>query len=365
MTGPIRSSVVRPLLLLTLAAGCTTTAPPPVWLGHVAPLSGAGAGRSEEAVRAMQLVLEDARGDGELPAAGVRHVDVADPTRGQAETVRLLAVNRVAALIAGPGLANPEAALLAGRAHGAPVVLTDEVPFAAASPGDVLLGPDPVQRGRTLARAAHGRLKRTKAILFVDRSDRIAATAADAFAAEWRTLGGAIEEREVSQSGPANADLLVVAVTSKAANEAFAALASKAPADAAFLYAGADDGTFTPPADVKQAVYHASLFAPQAPPSPAMKAWQTRYEQRYGARPGRAALLAHDSLTLLLATLTDTPSRDRADLIRTLGDRTTFDSLTGPVVWADGRPQRTLYLLRDRGGKRDLVETIPAAEPAK
>lgn len=371
MTCPLpsrRCLPLRCLMFLTLfVVGCSSHASPqPVWLGHVAPLSGAAAQPSEETVWAMQLAVEEGRDANGAPVvAGVRHVDVADSARAQAEVIRLLAVNRVAALIAGPGLASPEAVLLAGRAHGAAVVLTDEVPFAAASPGDRLLGPNPLQRGRTLARVAHSRWKRTKAILLIDRDDRIATTVAEAFADEWRKQGGSLAEGRTAAVAATAAEVFVVAATGNRARNYLDELAARAAADAVFLYAGADDGKLTPKPAWRQAVYQVSIHAAQAALSPAAQAWRTRYQQRFGAPPGRAALLAHDAVTLLFATLADATRPDRADLVKQMSEQTTFDSLTGRLTWSNGRPQRTLYLLRDHGGKQELIETIPVPEVAR
>ena len=57
---------------------------------------------------------------------GVRHVDAAKGD-ARAEAIRLLAVNRVAALIVGPGVKNLDDILAAARAHPTPVIVLDEV----------------------------------------------------------------------------------------------------------------------------------------------------------------------------------------------------------------------------------------------
>src|SRR5438045_2221500 len=98
------------LLLAALLAGCSGRSPEEtVWVGHVAPLSGPARDRGEQAVQAIELALEQAEADGFTAGGrpvGVRHVDAAGG-KARAEAVRLLTVNRVAALIVGPGV--PEA----------------------------------------------------------------------------------------------------------------------------------------------------------------------------------------------------------------------------------------------------------------
>src|SRR5262245_24786782 len=93
------------LVLAVVAAGCGgRRTPEPGWVGHVAPLSGPERGRGESARRGILLAVEEANSasEGGRPLA-VRHADGARDAR--AETVRLLAVNRVAALLAGPDAA--------------------------------------------------------------------------------------------------------------------------------------------------------------------------------------------------------------------------------------------------------------------
>src|SRR5262245_18612517 len=89
-----------------LLAGCARATPEPVWIGHLAPLSGPDRRRAEVAVGAMQLMLEEAVEKEQTFAGrrvGVRHVDASDAVKARAEAVRLLTVNRVAALVVGPG----------------------------------------------------------------------------------------------------------------------------------------------------------------------------------------------------------------------------------------------------------------------
>src|SRR4051794_13928169 len=95
------------LLVAVLLAGCTSSSQPePIWVGHLTPLSGSGRNQGEQAVAAMNLTLEQSREEAGRPL-GVRHADSAKDT-ARAEAVRLLSVNRVCALVIGPGVANRE-----------------------------------------------------------------------------------------------------------------------------------------------------------------------------------------------------------------------------------------------------------------
>ena len=84
------------LTLAALAAGCASRRDPePVWVGHVAPLTGPERGRAESARRGIMLAVEEinVNREGKIHLK-IRHADGARDAR--AETVRLLAVNRVA-----------------------------------------------------------------------------------------------------------------------------------------------------------------------------------------------------------------------------------------------------------------------------
>lgn len=359
---------MRPWLvvLLGLAAGCTPRVAQPVWLGHVAPLSGGEAGRGEEAARAMQLDLEALRAEGWTVAGrtlGVRHGDAADAERSPAVAVRLLAVNRVSGLIVGPGVTNAEAVLLATRPQGAAVVCLDEVPGPAGE-GEYLLGPDPVQRGRVLARQAPLPPEKARVVQLIDRDDRIATTAAAAFRAEWRKRGGRLEERDAGGEPPAQADLVFVAASGARATALLDRLAGTLPAETVFLLGGAEDDTKARPT-WRQAIVRATLYTPLAPLAEPAAAWKKRYQERYQQPPGRAAFLARDALQFLLGGLRGMDDPMRAPLLEALGQPSAFDSFSGKVVWEDGRPRRTLYLVREQRGEQALIATLPAEEPGK
>jgi len=175
------------LLSLALIAGCSSSKPETIWIGHLVPLSGPDRETGEESVRAMQLVLEKARADGFTVAGrpvGVRHVDSATD-KMRAEATRLLAVNGVSALIVGPGAGDVAEVIAAARSHSAPVIVLDEVAEAPDYSGAVLLGSDPTQRGEKLAEVAREQLKFTKIAVVIDKKPGCVRLA-EAFMADWR-----------------------------------------------------------------------------------------------------------------------------------------------------------------------------------
>jgi ABC-type branched-subunit amino acid transport system substrate-binding protein len=120
----MRAALVLSLLLFS---GCSRKAEPEVlWIGHVAPLTGPRRERGEAAVRAVELLIEQARADGKKVA--VRHVDAESKATARAEATRLLAINRVLALLVGPGIEDIDDVTAAARAHEAGVIVLEQDP---------------------------------------------------------------------------------------------------------------------------------------------------------------------------------------------------------------------------------------------
>lgn len=340
-------------LCLLLVSSCARDATPPtVWVGHLAPL---GDPRGEQGVRAMQLALERWKEEGFSAggkSVGVRHADSANG-QARAEATRLLAVNRVAALIVGPGVRDVEDVLALARPRETPLVVLDEVADAALAGPAVLLGPDPKERGRALAEYALGLDERKCALVVTDAKDRVAAALAAAFTEAWRAGGGTITESDTDK-GTISAVLLALP-----ADRFLASLGSyKAGAEDAPLLYGGPDGE-RPSVAGRRAVVEATSYTDLAELPEAGVAWKKRFAERYRVEPGRAAALARDGLELVLSGLRETNGAAGEKLRQELASRKSFEGLTGTVRWSDGRPLRTLYLVREAGGKRTLLKALP------
>src|ERR1700678_1260326 len=96
------SSGIFVMALLAGMVGCKGKSPPPLVVGHVAAVRGPEKKPGVQASLGIRLALEELNKDAEKQRIEVRHTD----TRGSLDTfetqgVRLLAVNRVAALLGG------------------------------------------------------------------------------------------------------------------------------------------------------------------------------------------------------------------------------------------------------------------------
>ncbi len=366
-------------LVVLLAAGCGPKKPAePIWLGHLAPLGGTNRAQGEDTVQSMQLVLEMAREkDWQVGgrSVGVRHVD-ASGGKARAEAVRLLAVNQVAGLILGPGLADAEEVAAEARTHDAGVVLLDEVVEVPAGPGVIPLGPDPARRGRALAHLARTQWKKPRVAVLLDGRDRISAAVAGSFKSAWRQTGGSLREWNITDKTDlpgVTSDLTgfkpeVVLVSAPAPR--LRELAGLLPA-VPILYGGPDvdeeellrETTSLPAGST---VHTATAITSAATLSEPGKQWRERFEKNQRKPPDRGAALACDGLRLMMSALEHAnakgPTSLRAQLRDALSGVKEFESVTGKVVWKDHQPVRLLFLVRYLSGKPNVLASVTGDE---
>lgn len=295
----MRSALIVSLLLLS---GCSGKAEPDVqWVGHIAPLTGPRRERGEDAVRAIELLLEQVKADGKKVA--VRHVDAETKATARAEATRLLAVNRVLALLGGPGIEDIDDVTAAARAHDTGVIVLEQ---------------DPDWRGRALATFLFEKLK----VRSVKIDRRLQPRVADGFTSAWRESGGTVSEREGDAGG-----VLV-------------------------------DGKF----NVGETSYEVVTYPEGHSLSDAAKEWRSNYEKRFRQPPTADALLAHDGLGILLAEMAESDSLSRQKLQEALSKRKTYAGLTGTLRQVNGRWRWPLFIVRHRASKSEVVEAVPVPE---
>ncbi len=362
--------------LLLLLVGCSTRkAPEPVWVGHVAPLSGPERALGQSARQGILLAVEDAQAAGTTMAGrplAVRHADGrGDVETLKGETVRLLAVNKVVGLLGSPdALAAKQ--LQAARPYSAPAIVLAEL--AAASPGEgtVGLGARPDARGRALARYAQRQLKGARAALLTDSRGPVATALAEAFVNEWPNSGTALArwdcEREPEQAELVKRvvawkpDVVLLAANGRDFRRLRAAL-RQAGWRGPVLHGGEDVGIDAirrdAPGDPR--LYLVTVFA-HAGLTAEGKALAARYRERFRQPLDLPAAQAYDGARLLFAVLQEAGNAKGTRVREVLKARETFESLTGPVTWKDGQPLRRLFVVRIAEGKKAVVQTLPAPE---
>jgi branched-chain amino acid transport system substrate-binding protein len=363
------------LLAVLVGAGCSARREAePVWIGHLAPLSGPERLAGQHARQGVQVAVEAARSAeqtvGGRPLA-VRHADTrGKPALVRAEAVRLLAVNKVAALLAGPDSDLAGQVVQAARPYEAPVVIPGELADRYPGQGVLVLGAGPQERGRALARFARRRLKGKRAAVLADGQNALATTQATAFVQEWRAASGAslVEwptdgadsaalAGRVAKEKPA---VVLLAVSLPDLPRWRSAL-RKAGVKAPLLQGGPDVG----PEAVGRAlppdpeVYLATVYARSRLTEQGKKFART-YEKQFGAPPDLYAASAYDGARLLLDALAEANSTRPAQVRGVLARKTAFESLTGPVEWQEGRPVRRVFVVQMRGEGGRVVQTVAA-----
>jgi branched-chain amino acid transport system substrate-binding protein len=329
--------------------------PDPILIGHVAPLSGPDQAVGRQARQGVQLAIDEARAaDRKLLGRSfvAVHVDgkgEVDLTR--AETVRLLAVNRVSAMV---GSANGEAAdviVRESRYSGAPVAIAGEVAGVSLGDGAVALGAGPEARGRLLARLATGKLGFRRLGVLTDSDDRLAAALASAFDREAQAAGATVEaypcerESERTDAVAALARMKPGAVLVACDHRLFgrrAARLAEAGVKGSLLYGGEDRGTTGwPGAALDGPVYLATVFTPPALRDKS-EDFTARYEKQFHEKPDLAAVEAFDATSLLITALVESgPSG--LNRVREQLDKVKLDGAFGPIRFEKNRVVRPIY----------------------
>jgi branched-chain amino acid transport system substrate-binding protein len=361
----------RLMVLVCLAAvGCGPRAePPPAWFGLVAPLSGPGRAAGERARRGAVLAVEEAAearvGGRRLGALFADGRGEEEPTR--AATVRLLAVNKVTALVGGPGATAGEALTLAAQPYGVPVVLTTTLP-PTRTEGSFTVAARPEARGRALA--AHvARLGVERVAVLTDERDPAAVALAAAFVQECRKAGRAATREWPAPGPPADEDVKAAAAWRPGTAllavgpQDFARLRSRLTA-AGFscpaLYGGEDaapdelrseDGVV-----MLATAYDASGLGDRG------KAFAKRYAEKFGEPPDVRAALAYEASRLLLEAEQQANSTTAARVRDQIGKAETYEGVTGTVTLKERAARRPVFLVVREDGRTQSVTAV-ADEP--
>lgn len=360
--------------LLLVPAGCMRkAAPEPVLIGQLVPLSGPQRSVGLHARQGAELaVIEAVEANQAVEGRKFNILHVDDHGNAQtveAETVRLLTVNKVAGLLADSDAGRAEHLARAAQPYGVPVVVPGE--WLGPTRGDevLALGARPAHRGEILAHYAAGELKAKVAVLLTDSHAPVAAALATAFSRAWpKAAKSSVEEwayareedhaglvKRVTEAGP---DVVLIA-GSPADFRRLRELLDMAKVKAALLYGGADvdASTLARRSQTGAEVYLATAFAEEGL-SERGKAFAQKYEARFREKPDAYAFGAYDAARLLFGAMHEANSITGARVREQLGRQETFESVTGPVTWKDRQPRRRLFVVRLAAGSAKLLKTV-------
>jgi branched-chain amino acid transport system substrate-binding protein len=361
-----------PSAFCLLAAGCFHKgASQPVMIGHVAPLSGPDKAIGEHAVHGIQLAVEEANTDGGLidgRRVAVEHADShGDRSAVAAMAVRLIRLNRVAAVLLGTDADQVADLGSVGREYEIPLLVPEGLPDRPAGDWVFYTGVSPAERGKALARFAAGiPLKAARVFVLIavgpDRGPVGAAVAA-AFITEFRKKGGTILgqatykdaaglKEAVKQLGTAPADAVFLAgAATDLAQLRDAKLDARLPVILGAEEASVEGDPAGPPGPT---VYAATAFAVDAGTRQS-KQFTRKYQDRFGDAPDVHAVVAHDEARLLFEAIRQAKSIEGAKVREALAGLTDFEGLTGPVSFKDHWASRTVFIIRLKKGRMETV----------
>lgn len=349
------------LLPIVLALpGCFGKAEPqPIIIGHVSTLSGPGSAPGEHAVRGIRLALEELQRD---PAKGVgrpvivRHTDAHGELDAFAsEAVRLVAINRVVALLGGRSAAEVER-LEKGEV---PVLCPASLHTRARGSLVFLSGLSAVFQGQVLARFAAQDLNAATAGVIADERRDDALAVAHAFIQAFPSAGPKESSRPAAprpalwRLGKSSRldDLAARVRESKPAVLLFAGEASdlrdflaklNLPA-LPVLWAG--DEVAAAGAAASQPLYQVTPFASEAD-TPQARAFVEQYRKMFHEEPDANAALAYEDVLLLVEALRQADNQFSPDHLRDkLAALKDIPGLAGPLSMEPDHQVRRVALV--------------------
>jgi ABC-type branched-subunit amino acid transport system substrate-binding protein len=367
--------LVAASLLWSGCGGRSATAP--ISVGHVASLSGPGKAEGEQAWRGIRLAVKEAN-QPEMRPFEVLHTDAGAKLESfEAEAVRLVAVNRVAALIGGTTTAEVE------RLDQSRTVVIGLTGNRTRAMSDLvfLTGLSPDLRGRALARhhlvaglpaavatlglavqagplnllaslaAAEG--SRSVVILADERREENLLVA-EAFT---RTLAAGETQAPTTWRTGKDADLPGLA--RRIAEQSPAAVLVVGEVDTVrrlrgllpvlTLYFGGEDRGVLRQADGLNRIYLVTGFAAN---SPKAGAFSKAYQAAFNEAPGPDAALAYESAQLLFEGLRQIENpQDRSALAKALKSLKDFPGLCGPLAIEGNVLRRPAFVVRLEDGQ--------------
>ncbi len=376
---------VRWFLVGLLLGGCSLTGcsnrsePETILFGYLAPPNARDKAVGEHAQHGVLLAVEEINnGEGQIPGRriAVLHPDAVGAQDVLApEAVRLITVNRVAALLGGQTAEEAERLGRASQTYGVAVVTP--AALSAAPKGDNVFSVNVSQqfRGQSLARFAATELTVHRLILLTDARqpgyEALTAAAFKEFAtnaqaqaeawtykteAEFKELCDRVlkaRPQAVLLAGP-SADLMTLRAKLQQ-GEIQAPLLFGGDEDLAFQQA--NDKTFPD-------IYLALAFAGDGG-TPLGQEFAKKYLQRFQEPPDLQAALAYDSIRILAEGLRRAKGTLPAGLRTELaGSNFTFESLTGPVAFtAERSARRPLFIAQVQEGHCVMLKRYDAPPP--
>lgn len=350
---------------LLCIAGCSSSAPQPIFLGHVAVTSGSEREAGQAAILGMRLAIEEAA-RGEVKPLGrpvqVLHTDVQEGIDGfESQAVRLVKVNRAVALYGGRVVAEVQ------RLERARVPLVTPANLSPRKLGEHVfsIGLSPAFQGRALASFVADNKKLQPVLVLQDERGEEAQALVEAF------------ERELAKDGLGKAASLRSMTFGKETKLADLArnIADSTPKAVLFagnardleqvrrelsqpkplLLFGGDDGTVRV-AKQGETILIATAFAVDVE-VPKTQEFSKKFRAAFQEDADVHAALAYDGVRLQIEAMLRMESGESlADSLARIKD---FSSVTGPVSFGTDRIlRRPAFVVQINGTKATLIKRL-------
>ena len=375
------------VLLLTVLSACKPPAPQAfpeqapareknaLTVGVLLPLSGAQASFGTDAVRGVELAVQEINARGGVLGRPFR-MEIRD-TRSEESTtieaVRELAAESSLPLIIGEITSlRTRAAAHEAQALGIPLLAPAATQQDLTTEGDGIFRScyaDPFP-GVAMAKFADS-LEANRAAVLEEENNPYSKELADNFVGQFQRDGGTLVARETFQPGDPNLRERLEAV--KAATPDVIFLPSYYPEAAEVVRTARQLGIETPflggdgwdsPEFLRQAgtgaknCYFSNHFSADNR-TPENEAFIVAFTEKYGAPPPPLAALAYDATRLAAAALEAAQSTDRAAVRDALAATRDFPGVTGTISYGSERtPQKPAIILSIQDGQFRYLETV-------
>lgn len=341
------------MLLLSVLGGCKESdADKPIVIGHIYSPE-----HADDEVSAVILAVDELNADPTRLPLGrriqIRHAPGGTkPEQWGAQAKRLISINNISGLIAGCSAEDAEKIALATQGDGT-VALTTAGWTTSTSSNSFTVGLSPSERGRALAEFA--KEKKPASVLVIREPARMSAMhAADRFLSEMRSAGIKVAEVDASTTDKPAADAVFFACSASVAIK-------HSPKNALRLF-GDDPDLLLATGTAADGIHVAASWHPDMA-NPRWTAFVERFRRSTGRTPTGDGILAHDALSIWVEAAKRANSLDAASIrSELLKHDKPFESLTGPLTFADDRSaRRQIFVGRiGEGQLRDMKETPPA-----
>ena len=371
------------LALFLLGIGCSRVAQPPDphIIGHVAPRSGPDQAAGLRSAEAVALAVGDINVNEALRIDGrpvsVVHGDTGPDLDGFAhQGTRLLAVNRVTALIGATNAAELEKLIPAIQAHQIVLVSPSGGTADNASRLAFYVGIDPKERGRILGKFAAEERMWTDVAVVTDANNPIFPVMAAAFLQEYRTVDRKVRGETNVRSRNEWPDLAARLAKAKPQAVLFAGSArdllafraglqkAESAAEIPILFVGEEEeAVLLRDTEAARGVFWTTAFT-ETDSAKSVQEFCKQIRTRSQQTPDVAAALSYDAARILFAAARKA-KMFRVKELRDDGLKpwSETDGLTGPFWFTpEQTARRTVYVMQLADGKPKVVKAYPPAK---